>query len=303
MKKIPVLIDTDPGIDDAFAIMLAASSEELDIKALTVTAGNVGLNKTLINALGLCEILNIDVPVHRGAEKPIIAELKDASEYHGNSGLGGYVFRNIKKKVENEYAWDAIYKVAKENHGELTIITLGPLTNLAITLLKYPDLPKYVKRVVIMGGAFGVYGNCVPYSEFNFWIDPHAVNIVINSELNTEIYGLDTTRQTTMTADEFNLLKSEDKKIDELINHMRDFNRTSHLPDTVAVAAAIKPEIFTIKKETVVCSTNTGITQGWSIIDKRNKSGKEPNTYVALSVDKKEFLDLLLRINTLRGDV
>lgn len=302
MKKVPVIIDTDPGIDDVFAIMLAASSEELDIKALTATAGNVGLNYTLNNVLGLCDLLNLDVPVYKGAERPLIVELRDASEFHGSSGLGGYKFSNIKKKVEKEYAWDAIYNVAKENQGELTIITLGPLTNLAISLLKYPDLPKFIKRVVIMGGAFGVYGNCNPYSEFNFWIDPHAVDIVINSELNTEVYGLDTTRQTTMSADEFKFLKSEDQKINELINHMRDYNTTSHLPDAVAVAATIKPEIFKMKKEIVVCSTNTGITQGWSIIDKRNKSGKEPNAIVAHSVDKEEFLKLLLRINTLRGD-
>jgi len=168
MIKNPVLIDTDPGIDDTFAIMLAKASVELDIKALTVTAGNVGLNNTLNNALGLCDLLNIDAPVYEGAEKPLIVELRDATEFHGESGLGGYTFKNTKKKPEKEYAWDAIYNIVKESKGNLTIIALGPLTNIAIALMKYPDLPKYVKRVVIMGGNFGDYGNCMPYSEFNF---------------------------------------------------------------------------------------------------------------------------------------
>lgn len=313
MIKNPVLIDTDPGIDDTFAIMMAKASEELDIKAITVTAGNVGLNNTLNNTLGLCDLLNIGAPVYKGAEKPLIVELRDASEIHGESGLGGYTFKDIKKKPEKEYAWDAIYNIAKENKGNLTIVALGPLTNIAIALMKYPDLPQYVNRVVIMGGNFGDYGNCMPYSEFNFWIDPHAAELVINSGLKTEIYGLDCTRQTTLTTEELKRIKSNDPKIEELIRHMEAFdidiakNRgkipTIHIPDGAAMAGAINPSIFKLEKHYVTCITESGNIQGWSIMDNKNRLGKEPNTLVARTVDKEGFVELMMRISTLRGDI
>lgn len=312
MIKIPVLIDTDPGVDDAFAIMMAKASEKIDIKAITVTCGNVGLNNTLRNALGICDLLGIDAPVYKGAEKPMIVDLRDAAEIHGESGLGGYVFRDIRKKSDKDYAWDGIYKTAKEFAGDLTIIALGPLTNIAIALLKYPDLPKYIKRTVIMGGNFGDYGNCVPYSEFNFWIDPHAVEIVLNADMRTEIYGLDCTRQTTLSLNEMSRVQSGDPNIEEVIRHLEDFDikraeannlaPTIHIPDGVAVAAAIDPSIFQLEKCHVTCVTEGGNIQGWSLIDHKNRLGKKPNTLVARKVDKEGFKKLLLGINSLRGD-
>ncbi len=312
MIKNPVLIDTDPGVDDTFAIMMAKGSDKLDIKAMTVTCGNVGLKSTLRNALGICDILGIDAPVYKGAEKPMIVELRDAAEFHGESGLGGYIYRNIKKKHEEEYAWDGIYKVAKECDGELTIIALGPLTNIAIALLKYPDLPKYIKRTVIMGGTFEDFGNCVPNSEFNFWIDPHAVEIVLNADMKTEIYGLNCTRQATLSVEEMSLVKNPDPKIEELIRHMEAFDihlakdkgrvPTIHIPDGVAMAGAIDSSLFELEKHHVVCVTEGGNIQGWSLIDHKNKLGKEPNTLVAKKVDKEGFMKLLLGINSLRGE-
>lgn len=312
MKKIPVLIDTDPGIDDTLAIMMAKASEKIDIKGITVTCGNVGLENTLKNALGICDILGIKAPVYKGAEKPIIAELRDAREYHGETGLGGYIFKDIKKKPEGEYAWDGLHKIAKEYDGDLTLITLGPLTNIGIALLKYPDLPKYIKRTVIMGGNFGGFGNCTPYSDFNFWIDPHAVEIVLNAGMKTEIYGLDCTRQTTLSLEEMACVKCGDSKIEDLIRQLEAFNiqrhksnnvdPTIHIPDGVAVAAAIDPSIFQLEKHHVTCVTARGNTQGWSLIDYKNRLGKEPNTLVARRVDREGFIKLLLGINSLRGD-
>lgn len=313
MLKYPVIIDTDPGIDDTFAIMMARSSEELDIKALTVTAGNVDIGFTLNNALGLAELLEMNIPVYKGAEKPLVVEFKDASEYHGESGLGYYRLKQINKKAEMEYAWDGIYKLAKEHKGELSIIALGPLTNIAIALLKYPDLPKYIKKIVIMGGTFHSYGNTAPYSEFNFWCDPHAAEIVLQSDLNKQIIGLNTTKQAILEEEDMSKLSSEDSNIDELIKSMIQFSKdniraqqlstTFHIPDAVAMAAMIKPEIFEFENHYVTCVTSSGLTQGWSIADDRNKLGKEPNADIALSVNKEEYFKLLLRINALRGDL
>ena len=311
--KIPVLIDTDPGVDDAFAIMMAKASQNLDIKAITVTAGNVGLDNTLNNALGICDILGIDAPVYKGAERPMIVELKDAAEIHGTSGLGGYIFQDIKKTREKEYAWDGLYKTAKEYNGDLTVIALGPLTNIAIALIKYPDLPKYIKRMVIMGGNFGDYGNCVPYSEFNFWIDPHAAELVISSGINIEIYGLDCTRQTTLNIEELKRVSSANPKIEELIRHMEAFDIKRgqvagkpagfHIPDAVAVAGAIDPSIFGFEEHYVTVATEGGNIQGWSLIDKRQRLGKKANAKIAKTVDKEKFVEILLGINNLRGDM
>lgn len=313
MIKNPVLIDTDPGVDDAFAIMMAKASTKLDIKAITVTAGNVGLDNTLNNALGICDILGIDAPVYKGAESPMIVQLRDASEIHGTSGLGGYIFKDITKTVEKEYAWDGLYKIAKEYQGELTVIALGPLTNIAIALMKYPNLPKYIKKMIIMGGSFGDYGNCEPYSEFNFWIDPHAAEMVICSEINTEIYGLDCTRQATLSFDDLREVTSSDPRIEELIRHMEAFDTKRgqvagkapgfHIPDGVAVAGAIDPSLFTYEEHYVRVVTESGKIQGWSLVDSRSRLGKNPNTKIAKSIDKKGFKELLLGINSLRGDM
>lgn len=313
MLKYPVIIDTDPGVDDTFAIMMAKASPEFDIKALTVMAGNVDIGFTLNNALGLAELLGIDVPVYKGAEKPLIVEFKDASEYHGESGLGYYKLKEVNKKAENEYAWDGIYKLAKEHKGELSIIALGPLTNIAIALLKYPDLPKYIKRLVIMGGTFYGYGNTTPYSEFNFWCDPHAAEIVLQSDLKKQIIGLNTTKQVILEEEDMNMLSSKDSNIEELIRSMIQFSKDNikvkqvsgsfHIPDAVALAAMIKPEIFEFENHYVTCVTDGGLTQGWSIVDDRNKLGRKPNADIALSVNKEEYFKLLLRINALRGDI
>ena len=132
MNRYPVLIDTDPGVDDVFAIMLAKAADNLNIVGLTVTAGNVGIDHTLKNTLGLCDLINLDCPVFKGAEKPMLIQLQDAADIHGNNGLGGYEYTKITKKPEKEYAWDAIYKLAVQYKGQLSIIALGPLTNIAI---------------------------------------------------------------------------------------------------------------------------------------------------------------------------
>lgn len=312
MTKYPILIDTDPGVDDTFAIMLAKAAENLNIVGLTVTAGNVGITYTLENTLGLCELIGLEAPVYKGAEKPMIIKLKDASDIHGNNGLGGYEYSNITKKVENEYAWDALYNLATQYEGELSVVALGPLTNIAIALLKYPDLPKYIKKLVIMGGA-SEWGNTEPYSEFNFWCDPHAAEIVLKSDINMQMIGLNATRQTFLTEKEVLSINSKDSKVEELLTHIRKFylerlkqkglSYLFHIPDAVAMAAFINPSIIEFEKYYVTCITDKGRTQGWSIVDTRNKFNKEPNIEVAMKVDKEEFLKMMQWINAKIGGV
>lgn len=142
MKKTPIIIDTDPGIDDSIAIITLAGSDNVEIKAITTTHGNVGLEGTTENALKLCELLNLDCPVAKGANKPMIVPAKGASDVHGSNGLGGHILPDPVKKPEEKAAWDVIYNIAKEEKGELVLVALGPLTNIALTLMKYPDFAK-----------------------------------------------------------------------------------------------------------------------------------------------------------------
>ena len=177
MKNIPIIIDTDPGVDDFIAIMLANSCDKLDIRALTAVAGNQTLEKTVKNSLNIAELLKMDTRIAKGAEKPLNIDLMVADHVHGDSGLGPVVLKDSLRELDKDYAWDVIYQEAIKAEGKLQIIAIGPLTNIAIALMKYADLYKHIDKIVIMGGSTGI-GNVRPYSEFNIWADPFAADVV-----------------------------------------------------------------------------------------------------------------------------
>ena len=162
MNKIPVIIDTDPGIDDTIAIIMAAGSEKIDIKAITTTHGNVGLEGTTKNAMALKEFLGLECPVAKGAAKPMIVSLKDASYVHGENGLAGFELPRPKGTVCEKAAWDVMYDMAKAAGGQMCLLVLGPMTNVALTIMKYPDFKNYIKRIYMMGGSRS-YGNHSQY--------------------------------------------------------------------------------------------------------------------------------------------
>lgn len=308
MNRISVIIDTDPGVDDAFAIFLAHASENIDIKALTTTAGNVGIGITTRNTLAIRELLGAEYPVYQGASEPLAIPLMDASDIHGSDGLGHYKIHDVNGACEPGYAWDAIYNTARE-HGHMTIIALGPLTNLAISLLRYPDLPKYINKVVSMGGSVG-FGNTAPYSEFNYWCDPLAARIVFESELKLEMVGLNATRQTSLNEEELSLLKLKSKKLDDFVQIQKKYylerlmskglTTGFHLPDAVAVAAVVNHKILQCQEVPVKVITDTGMTQGWTVADLRRKRNNDsPMISVAMRADKELFLKELLSINKL----
>ena len=158
MIKIPVILDTDPGVDDFMAIMLANSSDRLDIKAVTVVAGNQTLKKTSKNALDIASFLKMKTRIAKGAEKPVNKEIEIADEVHGESGIGSVVLPDGNLEFDSDYAWDVMYQEAVKAEGKLQIIAVGPLTNVAVAILKYRDLKHYVDRIVLMGGSTD-YGN------------------------------------------------------------------------------------------------------------------------------------------------
>lgn len=194
MTRIKVWLDADPGVDDAAAIVLAAKMPEIEIIGVSACAGNVELEHTYENARNLVSYTGLDVPVYKGADSPLLAEPYFAREIHGENGLGGQVLSGSKAKHEQIPAWDAIYEAASELKGELVLVMIGPLMNLAIALLKYADLEKKIKRVVLMGGAVS-HGNTTPAAEFNIYFDPEAADIVFSADLDISMLGLDVTMQ------------------------------------------------------------------------------------------------------------
>lgn len=302
MSKIPVIIDCDPGNDDAVAILLAHASDKLDLVAITPVAGNVPYKYTSVNACTLAGYAGSDCRVSKGADKPLIFRPQnDASDVHGENGLGGITIPNRTGVVaEDKYAWDVMYEEALKHSGELVICAVGPLTNVAIALLKYPDLKNHVKRIQVMGGAFGE-GNMSPYAEFNIWFDPHACEIVLRGGVPVTLCGLDCTRAATLTTEQMRGISGGDHKIKELIDGITAFadNQTNPLwkgkmtiHDAITVGGLIDPTLFETKPYHVVCETR-GVNAGQTVVDFKNHLKGEINCDVAYGADKVKFLAML----------
>ncbi len=311
MEKIPVIIDTDPGIDDTFAIMMTAANKKYEIKAMTTTHGNVGLEGTTRNALDLSEFLGINCPVAKGADKPLIVPLKDASEVHGKNGMGGYELPRAKQEPVKEAAWDLIYKIAKEENGKLNLLVLGPMTNIAIAVLKYPDLKKYINRIYMMGGSRS-FGNHSQYAEFNIWGDPHACSIVLDSGIKITMCDLVFGKEHYVTSSEIETAYAKGKKLkpmmekflesDKRIAERLKFrfgsweNYKGSIYDATAAAAMILDEenALETKDYFVVCETQGTETFGQTVFDYiGNKANKAKNVQLAIKMDRLKYYQLL----------
>lgn len=179
--KIPLLIDTDPGVDDALALLMAFADTRHELLGLTIAAGNVGLAHTVANALKLCEVAGVEVPVYAGCPVPLVHAAEDAAYVHGLDGFGDTAYVPAARTAEDEHAALAIIRLAKAHAGKLLLVTLGPLTNLALALRLDPDLPSRVGRLVVMGGAVTGQGNTSIPAEFNIAFDPEAADIVFRA--------------------------------------------------------------------------------------------------------------------------
>ncbi|MEO6365214.1 MAG: nucleoside hydrolase [Luteimonas sp.] len=180
-KKIPLLIDTDPGVDDALALLVAFNDPMHEIVGLTIAAGNVGLEHTVRNALKLCEVCGIDVPVFAGCGSPLLHPAVDAAYVHGRDGFGDTGYEAPSRSAESEHAAQAIVRLSHVHAGSLLLVALGPLTNLALALKLDPTLPQRIARLVVMGGAVTGHGNITPMAEFNIHFDPEAAHIVFKA--------------------------------------------------------------------------------------------------------------------------
>lgn len=194
---IPIILDTDPGIDDAAAITLALKSPAIDVRLITTVVGNVAVDKTTANALRLVEFLEMDIPVAKGASEPLLREHEDSSHIHGASGMDGYQFPELKTEPIGLNAVEAMKQTIEESDESITIVAIGALTNVALLIKEYPEVLHNVKEIVIMGGALGA-GNVNSAAEFNVYTDPHAAKIVFDAEVSLIMIGLDITLQTVV---------------------------------------------------------------------------------------------------------
>ena len=246
MKKI--IIDTDPGIDDAIAIALAIRSKELDIKLISTVCGNVNVDKTTNNALKLVEFFNTDIPVAKGCKFPILKTFEDASEYHGESGMSGYDFKEPTKKELEIHAIEALYKTIMQSNEKITLVTIGPLTNIAILFMVYPEVKKNIDEIVMMGGSL-CGGNMNTVAEFNVYVDPHAAAIVFKSGVKINMIGLDVTMNAIVNEENILKIKQLSKFGDMFYGMFKHCLKTGiRIHDACTIAFMLKQELFETKE-------------------------------------------------------
>jgi inosine-uridine nucleoside N-ribohydrolase len=270
-----VIIDTDPGIDDAFALLLAMRSPELKIEAITPVAGNVPLDFTLPNALRLVEIAGrTDIPVAAGAKAPLVRRLVTGSYVHGENGLDGTVFPDPTTKPVATPAAELICEIVRKYPGEVTLIPIGPLTNIATALASDPELAGKVRGVVMMGGSLSG-GNITPAAEFNIYVDPEAARIVFQSGIPITMVGLDVTRKATLTDEHVRRFETGKNPASQAaakighnaINHNREHGYLvgPNMHDSLAIAGFLDPSILTLQDYYVDVETTGELTAGETV--------------------------------------
>ncbi|MDD4312912.1 MAG: nucleoside hydrolase [Eubacteriales bacterium] len=298
MNKLPMLLDCDTGVDDAVAILLSKYLNTLELIAVTTVAGNVEVEHTTRNTLQVLELAGMEhIPVYMGAEKPLLYEAVTAHHVHGQNGLNDMVLPMPNRKPESMPAWDAIYTYAKQYPGELTLVAVGPLTNLALAIAKYKELPKLLKRIVIMGGA-AVGGNVTPSAEFNVYADPEAADMVFTCGAPVYMCGLDVTMRAYLTAEELDELAALGSKqavfARDVMQGILKFYRTYQLGgvafhDPVTVLYADDDSNFQTDFAGVRVETKGKLTRGKTVTDLYSDKQMEHNAYVVTNVDRDVF--------------
>ncbi|HDH63065.1 MAG TPA: nucleoside hydrolase [Firmicutes bacterium] len=301
MKK--VLLDCDPGHDDMMAIMLALYSEELDVLGITTVAGNQTGEKTFLNALKTLTLIGEkNVVVARGFDKPLFRDLVVAPKIHGVSGLDGADLPEPEVEPSNMHAVDFIIETAMNSNESVYLIPTGPLTNVAVALLKEPKIKRKIERIVLMGGAV-FDSNITPASEFNIFVDPEAARIVFESGVNITMVGLDVTNKALLSFDDIEEIGKMNGRVSRVISPLLKFFASTNkevfgingapLHDALAVSYVIDPSILKTEYLHVDIETRGEFTRGETVVDVYRVTGKDPNADVAFEVDVKKFKNLI----------
>ncbi|MGY0692359.1 nucleoside hydrolase [Virgibacillus sp. FSP13] len=286
----PIIIDTDPGIDDIVAITAALHSDELDVKLITTVGGNVGIENTTRNAVNLVTFLGKNTPVAKGAGEPLVLPVKTASQVHGKSGIGDYQFKEDANPdlLSADNAVIEMKNYIMKSADPVTLVPIGPLTNIALLLKMFPEAKQNIEQIVLMGGAVEG-GNATPTAEFNIYADPHAAKIVFDSGIEIVMCGLDVTRLTSVSFADVAKLR-EQGSVGEMIYHTLDYYKRAYSEQAIAIHDLCtifyltNPELFQAKRANINVVTE-GDEAGNTIADFTD----EGNVSVCVDADVEEF--------------
>lgn len=299
-EKIPLLIDTDPGVDDALALLMAFADPGHDVVGLTVAAGNVGLQHTVRNALKLCEVAGRpEVPVFAGAAEPLVHPAEDAAHVHGIDGFGDVDLPPAAQAASAEHAALAIIRLSHEHAGKLFLVALGPLTNVALALKLDPSLPSRIKRVLVMGGAFTAHGNITAAAEFNIAVDPEAAHIVFSAFAQVEVADWEATLAHGLLhrdVEQWLAADTDSARFYELISRKTRLwsedgrGERWFAADALAMAWALEPEAATRVEARPLLVEMAGVhTRGATIIDWNRQTGRADNARLLIGYDQQRF--------------
>jgi len=303
MQKKKVIIDCDPGHDDAVAIVFAAHSPKLELVGITCVAGNVDVEKTSANALKVCGLAGIrDVPVVKGMPQPLLRELVTATHVHGKSGLDGAELPEPDLTLHPGRAVDFLIETIMASDNDITLIPTAPLTNIAMAILSEPRIIEKIPQIVLMGGSMGM-GNVTPSAEFNIYVDPEAAKIVFDSGIPIVMVGLDVTHKAILTWEHIAEIHKQATPVTEAFTELLTFylealaklgyKNGGAMHDPCAVAAVCDPSLLTTQLMHVDIETKGEFTQGRTVCDARGASGKAPNVRVGVDFDAQRFFDML----------
>ena len=303
---LPVILDCDPGHDDAIALILALASPELQVLAVTTSAGNQTPDKTLNNALRILTLLGRrDIPVAAGAPKPLARELIIADNVHGESGLDGPALPDPAFAPQAMTALELMAKCLRESPEPVTLVPTGPLTNIALLLAAHPELKPRIARIVLMGGAAGA-GNWTPAAEFNIYVDPEAADMVFKSGVPITMCGLDVTHEAQVMDEDIERVRAIANPVARCVAELLDFFMIYHrdpkwgfagapLHDPCTIAWLLAPALFHGVECRVDIETQGAHTSGMTVVDRYGLTGKPANALVLLGLDRAGFIDLLVQ--------
>ncbi|HHQ4523403.1 TPA: pyrimidine-specific ribonucleoside hydrolase RihA [Aeromonas veronii] len=301
----PVILDCDPGHDDAIALILALASPELKVLAVTTSAGNQTPDKTLNNALRILTLLGRDdIPVAAGAPKPLARELIIADNVHGESGLDGPKLPDPAFAPQAMTGIELMARCLRESPEPVTLVPTGPLTNIALLLAAHPELKPRIARIVLMGGAAGA-GNWTPAAEFNIYVDPEAADMVFKSGIPITMCGLDVTHEAQVMDEDIVRVRAITNPVAQCVAELLDFFMIYHrdpkwgfagapLHDPCTIAWLLAPELFHGVECRVDIETSGEHTVGMTVVDRYGLNGKPANALVLLGLDRPGFIDLLV---------